>query len=184
MKRFNINARLIKVIQNLYEKAISAIYYVGKVGELLTTRTGVRQGCILSPTLFNIMLEQIMNEAILDHKGTVSIGGRVITNLRFTDYIDGLAGSDHELVNLMTTIDSTSRTYGMEINSFIDNRQSQRPTNKSEGEKATVVWSYHSRRLLYVKNIPSRYCKWHRKERSSETEMVLQHVRVDRTKCM
>ena len=57
MKRFNINARLIKVIQSLYEKAISAIYYEGKVGEWFTTRTRVRQGCLLSPTLFNIMLE-------------------------------------------------------------------------------------------------------------------------------
>ena len=116
MKRFNINARLIKVIQSLYEKAISAIYYEGKVGEWFTTRTGVRQGYLLSPTLFNIMLEQIMNEALLDHKGTVSIGGRVITNLRFADDIDGLAGSEHKLVNLMNKIDSTSRTYGMEIN--------------------------------------------------------------------
>ena len=49
--------------------------------------------CLLSPTLFNIMLEQIMNEDLLDHKCTVSIGGRVITNLRFADDIDGLAGS-------------------------------------------------------------------------------------------
>ena len=57
-----------------------------------------------------------MNEALLDHKGTVSIGGRVITNLRFADDIDGLAGSGHELVNLMNKIDSTYRTYSMEIN--------------------------------------------------------------------
>ena len=114
-ENININARLIKVIQSLYEKAISAIYYEGKVGEWLTTRTGVRQGCILSPTLFNIMLEQIMNEALLYHKDAVSIGGRVITNLRFSDDIDGLAGSEHEL-NLTNNIYSTSRTYGMEIN--------------------------------------------------------------------
>ena len=57
-----------------------------------------------------------MNEALLDHKGTVSIGGRVITNLRFADDIDDLGRSEHELVNLMNKIDSTSRTYGMEIN--------------------------------------------------------------------
>ena len=100
MKIFNINARLIKVIQSLYEKAISAIYYEGKVGEWFITRTGVRQGCLLSSTLFNIM-----NEDLLYHKGTPSIGGRVITNLRFADDIDGLAGSEYELVNLMNKID-------------------------------------------------------------------------------
>ena len=116
MKRFNINVRLIKIIQSLYEKAIIAIYYEGKVGEWFTTRTGVRQGYLLSPILFNIMLEQIMNKALLDHKGTVYIGGRVITNLRFSDDIDCLARSEHELVNLMNEIDSTSITNGMEIN--------------------------------------------------------------------
>ena len=116
MNRYSINARLIKVIESLYEKAISAIYYEGKFGEWFTTRTGVHQGCLLSPTLFNIMLELIMNESLLDHKGTVYIGGRVITNLRFVDDIDGLAGSEYELVNLMNKIDSTYKTYGMEIN--------------------------------------------------------------------
>ena len=57
-----------------------------------------------------------MNQDLLDHKCTVSIGGRVITNLRFADDIDGLAGSKCELVNPMNKIDYTSRTYGMEIN--------------------------------------------------------------------
>ena len=57
-----------------------------------------------------------MNEALLDHKGILSIGGRVITNLRFADDIDGIAGSENELVNLINKIDSNSKTYGMEIN--------------------------------------------------------------------
>ena len=59
-----------------------------------------------------------MNEALLDHKGTASMGGRVITNLRSADDIDSLAGSEHELVNLMNKIDFTSRNYGMEINTY------------------------------------------------------------------
>ena len=33
-----------------------------------------------------------MTEALDDHEGTVSIEGRTITNLRFADDIDGLAG--------------------------------------------------------------------------------------------
>ena len=43
----------------------------------------------LSPTLFNIFLEMIMTDAFEDHEGTVSIGGRTITSLRFADDIDG-----------------------------------------------------------------------------------------------
>ena len=62
------------------------------------------------------MLEQIMNDALDKHDGTVNIGGKIITNLRFADDIDALAGSEKELHNLITLIDNTSRSYGMEIN--------------------------------------------------------------------
>ena len=50
-----------------------------------------------------------------DDEGTVSIGGRNITNLRFADDIDGLAGEEHELISLINQLNDTSREYGMEI---------------------------------------------------------------------
>ena len=57
------------------------------IGDWFRTTVGVRQGCLLSPTLFNIFLERIMTDALEDHEGTVSIGGRTVTNLRFADDI-------------------------------------------------------------------------------------------------
>ena len=48
-------------------------------------------------------------------QGTVSIGGRTITNLRFADDIDGLAGDEEELANLVERLDKASTAYGMEI---------------------------------------------------------------------
>ena len=50
-----------------------------------------------------------------DHEGTVSIGGRTITNLRFADDIDGLAGEEEEQAKLVECLDKTSTVYGMEI---------------------------------------------------------------------
>ncbi|KAK2189626.1 hypothetical protein NP493_101g08036 [Ridgeia piscesae] len=91
MRHFNINANLIRMTQNLYDKATSAVYLTNNIGDWFRTTVGVRQGCVLSPTLFNIFLEIIMTDALNDHEGTVSIGGRNITNLRFADDIDGLA---------------------------------------------------------------------------------------------
>ena len=63
MKHFNINANLIRKIQNLYDKATSAVYLNNSIGDWLRTTVGVRQSCVLSPTLFNIFLERSMAEA-------------------------------------------------------------------------------------------------------------------------
>ena len=56
-----------------------------------------------------------MTDALKDHSGTVSIGGRTIPNLRFADDIDGLAGKEEELASLMKQLDEASSRYGMEI---------------------------------------------------------------------
>ena len=66
-------------------------------------------------TLFNIFLERILTDALEDHEGTVSIGGRTITNLGFADNIDGLAGEEDELAILVERLDKTSTAYGMQI---------------------------------------------------------------------
>ena len=94
MKKYNISTKLIRVIKNLYDKATSAVLFNSSIGDWFRTTAGVRQGCLLSPILLNIFLERIMTDTLEDHEGTVSIGGRTITNIRFADDIDGLAGEE------------------------------------------------------------------------------------------
>ena len=64
MKLYNINANLIQVIENLYNKATSAIYLNGHKGDWFRTTVGVRQGYLLSPTLFNIFLDRNSTDAL------------------------------------------------------------------------------------------------------------------------
>ena len=114
MKKYNISTNLIQVIKNFYSKVTSAVLFNSSVGDWFRTTVEVRQGCPLSPTLFSIFLERIMTDALEDHEVTVSIGGRTITNLRFADDIDGLAGEEEELANLVERLDKASTAYGME----------------------------------------------------------------------
>ena len=107
--------KLINTIKQLYTKTSSAVLVESTIGNWFHTSVGVRQGCLLSPTLFNIFLERIMTEALEDHRGSVSIGGQIITNLRFADDIDGLAGDEEELATLVNRLDKTSSRFGMEI---------------------------------------------------------------------
>ena len=115
MKKYNISTNLLQVIKNRDTQATSAVLFNGSIGDWFRTTVGVRQGCLRSPTLFNIFLERIMTDALEDHEGTVSIGGRTVTNLRFADDIDGLAGDEEELANLVERLDKASTAYGMEV---------------------------------------------------------------------
>ena len=130
-----INDNLIRTIECLYNKATSAVYHDNNIGEWFRTTIGVRQGCLLSPTLFNIFLERIMADALEDHEGTASIGGRTITNLRFADDIDGLAGEEQELVKLVNHLEEASTAYGMQISA----EKTQLMTNNTNGISTDIT---------------------------------------------
>ena len=55
-----------------------------------------------------------MIDALEEHHGTVRTGGRVVTNLRFADDINGLAEEDEELSNLVNRLGKTTSRYSME----------------------------------------------------------------------
>ena len=87
----------------------------GSTGEWFRMTVGVRQRCPLSPTLFNIFLERVMSDALEEHDGTVNIGGRTITNLRFGDGIDALAEEEQELEVLAESLDKICTRYKIEM---------------------------------------------------------------------
>ena len=132
MRLYNINDNLTRTIECLYNKATSAVYRDNNIGEWFRTTIGVRQGCLLSPTIFNIFLERIMAE---DHEGTVSTGGRTITKLRFADDIDGLAGQEQELSKLVNHIEEASTAYGMQIGE----EKTQLMTNNTNGVSTEIT---------------------------------------------
>ena len=76
-----------------------------------------------------------MTYALNDQEGTVSIGGRIITNLRFADDIDGLAGREEELAHLVERLDKTSTAFGMQINA----EKTKLMTNNTNGI-STDAW--------------------------------------------
>ena len=59
---------------------------------------GVHQGCILSPSLFNLFAEYIMrNTGLEEAQAGINIAGRNINNLRYADDISLMAESEEEL---------------------------------------------------------------------------------------
>ena len=63
---------------------------------------GVHQSCILSPSLYNLYLEYIMQNARLDEaQAEIKISGRNINNLKYADDTTLMAESKEELKSLL-----------------------------------------------------------------------------------
>ena len=75
----------------------------------------VRQGCILSPYLFNLMAELLMRMALDGYEGGFRIGGWCITNLRYADDIL-IASSEEELRDMVNRLHVAATKTGMKIN--------------------------------------------------------------------
>ena len=114
MRRYNIDERPVTLLRSLYGPSTSAVLHEGEVGQSFRTSVGVRQGRLLSPVLFNLYIEYIMQEDLHNFSGTIPINGREISILRFEDDIDLIAGTEEELQE-PTTLGRRARVYGMEI---------------------------------------------------------------------
>ena len=78
-------------------------------------RGGVRQGCCMSPILFNQYREYLMKKALAE-VGDFKIGGRIINKVRFADDMAIIAKSQEELQDMVNKLVDTGRKYGMEFN--------------------------------------------------------------------
>ncbi|KAI8507320.1 hypothetical protein Bbelb_147000 [Branchiostoma belcheri] len=115
MRRFNISRGIINSIEALYKGSQSTVMTGDEFSECFPTSVGVRQGCLLSPTLCNIFLENIMREALSPLESPVKLAGQIINHLQFADDVDLLDGSKQDQQAHFSSLDSTSRRYGREV---------------------------------------------------------------------
>ena len=114
MRKYNINMKvnLARTIEHLCDKAINAGQMSGSVRGWFRTTVEVRQGCLLSPTLFNIFIERIMSGVLEERDGKGSKGGRNITNVRFANDTDDIAEGKQQLgAALVKSLDKTCTSY-------------------------------------------------------------------------
>ena len=117
LKEMGIPDQLTCLLRNLYTGQEATV----RTGQFRTdwfqTGKGVRQGCILSPCLFNLHAEYIMRNARLDEaQAGIKIAGRNINNLRYADDTTFMAESKEELKNLLMKVKEESENVGLKLN--------------------------------------------------------------------
>ena len=102
------------LLRNLYAGQESTVRTGHGTTDWFQIGKGVRQGCILSPRLFNLHAEYIMRNAGLEEaQAAIKIAGRNINNLRYADDTTLMAESEEELKSLLMNVKEESEKVGL-----------------------------------------------------------------------
>lgn len=80
LRRIGVDDKDIRIIANLYWNQRARVRVEDKLTEQVEIRTGVRQGCVLFSTLFNIYSKEIFAEALTDLEMNIRINGEYLNN--------------------------------------------------------------------------------------------------------
>jgi len=117
LKEMRITGRLTCLLGNLYAGQEATIRTGHGTTDWFQMGKGVRQGCILSPCLFNLYAEYIMRNTGLDEaQAEIKIAGRNINNLRYADDTTLMAESEEELKSLLMKVKEESEKLGLKLN--------------------------------------------------------------------
>ena len=114
LKSTGIDGKDIRIIARLYWEQLAVVRTEKGNSKNIKIKRGTRQGCVLSPYLFNLFTEMIFRS--LDPELGVSIGGRKVSNLRYADDTALTAESGPELQRIATRVNEAGKAFGMKMN--------------------------------------------------------------------
>ena len=117
LREMGIPDHLTCLLRNLYAGQEATVRTGHRTTDWFQIGKGVCQGCMLSPCLFNLYVENIMRNARLDGaQAGIKIAGRNINNLRYADDSPLMAESEEELKSLLMKVKEESEKVGLKLN--------------------------------------------------------------------
>ncbi len=105
----------VTVLKSLYKNTITRVQYGNITSDTIHVESGVRQGCPLSPTLFNLFIAGLVRELEGSGRG-VTLGEVIIPALFFADDMVLLAQSESELETLLQLVGNFATDNGLAFN--------------------------------------------------------------------
>ena len=117
LKEMGIPDHLTCLLRNLYAGQEAVVRTGHGTTDWFQVGKGVRQGCILSPCLFNLYAEYTMrNPGLEEAQARIKIARRNINDLRYADDTTLMAESEEELKSLLMKVKEESERTGLKLN--------------------------------------------------------------------
>ena len=111
-----VPTKIVNLIRAYYASTKSRIRVYGEESAEFTVTSGVRQGCPLSPSLFNFAIDWIMKQAVTESPG-VQMGSHFrIADLEYADDVVLLGENFHDVQQMLDLVDRFASQIGLEIN--------------------------------------------------------------------
>ena len=114
MRSIGFCNKIVSIIEKMYEKTTCTVAVDGLLTEWFSLGVGVRQGCLLSPTLFNLFLDFVMDElkCLQEH---VTLDNDLNFDARYADDITLIAAVFEKLQLATNQLQEACKKYGMKI---------------------------------------------------------------------
>jgi hypothetical protein len=111
LKSIGVDWKDRRLIRNLYLRQKAVVKIMQEYSEESDMGRGVRQGCCMSPLLFNIYAEFMMMEAMEGIEEGVKVGGKVVGDVRFADDQGMIASTQRGLQSMMDKLNATAEKW-------------------------------------------------------------------------
>ena len=131
MHHYGFPPKFVAIIQQLYEDATCQVIHDGKLTEPFSVQTGVRQGCLLSPTIFLMVVDWVMRQSTAGQKtGIQWTFTKQLEDLDFADDISLLSHKQQDAQEKLCRVAEEAKKTGLQIN--IGKTEAMRINNKQQ----------------------------------------------------
>ena len=114
LQRIGIDVADLRMLTNIYWEQKAVVRIENDRSDWIRIQRGVRQGCVLSPNLFSVYSQKIVDK--LEDMEGVRVGGMNITNIRYADDTVLMADTKEKLQRLVNVLNEECSRYGLGMN--------------------------------------------------------------------
>ena len=116
LRHYGVPKKLVNMIKNSYEGMSCRVIHEGQLTKNFEVRTGVRQGCLLSPFLFILVIDWVMKTATKEKRNGIQWTMLTQLDLDFADDLALLSHSHRQMQDKTTELALISERVGLKIN--------------------------------------------------------------------